>query len=306
MFLCTYTREVFALECEMSATAMANYAYVVKALTRFVGAPILLMAIDEPLLNRFILWRLASGKSAASVRNERFALLRIADHAAERGYRQPINRKRVRSVTLARSMPRGPHREHLLRLLVAASGLHGQLSNGAARAIYFQALLSAAYETGLRKGDLFRLRRDQIDSDGVIILTISKTQATHVCRISPATMGWLDALPGDTPLRFPHSSPSTFSRWCGRIKASAGVPIRGLLQPVRRSAASYVNRDGGNAQEFLGHATPGIAERYYLVPEITRQGLPPMPPELAALTSRASPSNSSARDSGQDSGSASE
>lgn len=280
MLLQLYVEEVFSLEVEQSVPSLANYRYIARAFNKFCGGQISLAEINEPLLSRFLLSRLAAQRSPTSVRNERFAMLRITDHAAERGYCRRLDRRRVRMVSAARAMPCGPRQDELRRLLAAAA-LPGCFANGAKRRDYFRALLLAAYETGLRKGDLFRLHREQIGRDGVVALTLHKTRQTHCCRLSKATRDGLAALPGDTPLRFPCSSQGTFTRWCAKLKKAAGISMRGLLQPIRRSAASYVQRSGGSAQEFLGHLTPGLAERYYIVPQIVREKLPPMPPRIA-------------------------
>lgn len=281
MFITFYVREVFSLEVEMKPNGMANYSYAALALTKFCGQNVLLSEIDEAMVNRFILHRLASGTSPTSVRNERFALLRIVDHAAANGHCRELVRRKVRTVTIARRMPVGPKRDQLSKLLASASKLDGQFTNGISRAVYFQALIAVAYETGLRKGDLWNIDREQIAEDGTIALTMNKTGQQHTCRISDATRKLLDQLPGRFPLRFPTNSSSTYSKWAGRIKDKAGVKIRGLCQPIRRSAASYVKLDGGNSQEFLGHSTPGVDVRYYLIPQIIRDSLPPMPPPLS-------------------------
>lgn len=280
MFITTYVREVFSLEVEMKPSGMANYGYATSALTKFCGRSVPLSEIDEAMLNRFILHRLSKGTSSTSVRNERFALLRIVDHAAANGHCRELVRRKVRTVTIARRMPVGPKREQLCRLLSAAMKLDGRFANGISRAVYFQALIGVAYETGLRKGDLWNLDREQMTEDGTITLTMGKTGQHHTCRISVATRKLLDQLPGRFPLRFPTNSSSTYSKWAGRIKSTAGVQIRGLCQPIRRSAASYVKLTGGNSQEFLGHSTPGVDARYYLIPSIIRDALPPMPPPL--------------------------
>jgi hypothetical protein len=58
------------------------------------------------------------------------------------------------------------------------------------------------------------------------------------------------------------------------------IPKAGL-QMIRRSAASYAQRDGANPAAILGHSpnSGNLAERYYLDPSIADEP-PPLPPPI--------------------------
>jgi integrase len=141
-------------------------------------------------------------------------------------------------------------------------------------------IIRTAFDTGLRRGDLYALRRDQIDADGVLLVALHKTGCDHICRVRPATLEAIDALPRSETI-FPepcHKEAAGAWRW---IVTRAEIPrVRwGQLQMLRRTSASHIEqKNPGMAGAHLGHLTPGLAAKSYIDPRIAHAARP-LPPD---------------------------
>ena len=66
---------------------------------------------------------------------------------------------------------------------------------------------------------------------------------------------------------WPYASPQPARKGFKRICAAAGVPLRNdtgsKFHRIRKSTASYLRLNGGDATARLGHSTPKITERYF-------------------------------------------
>ena len=145
--------------------------------------------------------------------------------------------------------------EQVGRLLDAC----GQMS--ADEGTYLRMLISAGYESGLRRGDLWGLHRDQIGP--VIILLQSKTGQSHEPCLRPETVAAILARPGTHPLACPWG-PRKYARVWARLRLLAGLDDRGGLQQLRRNGATWVAVEEGldAAREFLGHRSAEMVQHY--------------------------------------------
>lgn len=126
---------------------------------------------------------------------------------------------------------------------------------------YLAALISTAYESGLRRGDCQRLHRMQIGT--VIRMRQHKTGFGHEPQLRPETVAAVLALPGEYPLRCPWSSRRYTKAW-RRLRKLAALPDRGGCQQLRRTGATWVAVSEGidAAREFLGHRSAEMVEHY--------------------------------------------
>jgi integrase len=70
------------------------------------------------------------------------------------------------------------------RLLRAAcASARGTLDNGATASLYLTTLLDVAYDTGLRRSDLWRLDRASVRDDGTVVMRQRKTGHSHSPRL---------------------------------------------------------------------------------------------------------------------------
>lgn len=281
MFLAPYLNDCYSPEKGLAPSTEATMNWSVRSLERHAGRQIDLAELSPAILNPWIAARL--GRVAPkTVKRERGDILGLWRHAADNpdlaGIPKPEPRK-IRRVKLVKMPPEGPTMDELARVLSACRLVPGFMPCGAVRSQYFLGLVNAAWDTGLRRADLFAFRMQTVDAEGFVAMSMRKTGQPHVCRLRPETLQILIALGGETPLHWPFTL-GNFDYWVDKIKNWSGVGGRGIMQQIRRSSASYVERNTpGAAVAFLGHLTPGLAQTHYLVPKIVRP-TPPMPPRI--------------------------
>lgn len=187
---------------------------------------------------------------------------------------------RVRTIKVPRQIVRAYTHEEIRRLLHAASQLRGRHRNGNRRSDFWQAMIHAAYATALRRSDLLLIFRRDIDEHGVATIIQSKTGNLVRVRFSPDALGYAKRLccPNGLLLPWPYRRDAMAPRFSA-IKKLAGIN-RGSLKWLRRSAASYAERDQpGAGSRILGHRTAHVFKSHY--EDATIAGEQPVtPPKL--------------------------
>ena len=147
-------------------------------------------------------------------------------------------------------------------ILAAAERTGGRYRNGVLRREYWSAVIRLAWDSGLRRGDVWQFRRDHLRSDGVLRVVQRKTNQAVSVRLHGSTVAALDRIERDKPCEWP-LDPSYFGRHFKRLVRMAGVN-RGTFKFLRRSSGSYVelSRPGCGAKH-LGHADGRVFSRYY-------------------------------------------
>jgi integrase len=139
------------------------------------------------------------------------------------------------------------------------------------------------YDSGLRAGDLFTVKRANLRTGGRLLLICEKTQQPNICQLRPATVEALEAVAirSDERLIPWPIRKHGFYEWWRLLLIEAGLPPgrRNGLQRVRRTAATLLERaKPGSATAFLGHRTGDLARKHYLDPLLSAEVA--MPPEL--------------------------
>lgn len=205
--------------------------------------------------------------SPKSVYGFRTDLLCLWRDCAARGLCAPPSR--VRRVKKPQPLPRAWTIVELRRLLDVVRQLDGSFHNGVSRRLYSEALVLACYDTGLRRSDLWQIRRGQVREDGSVLLRQQKTGHTHFPRMRPPTLQCFLMLPGDRPLACPYRSASAFYKWWKSVTTRAGVS-HGAMQQLRRTGATHLAIEHRDAvQTYLGHRTSDMM-RHYIDESIAR------------------------------------
>ena len=225
-------------------------------------------------VSAWVAWLQASDRySPATVHGHRGRLLILWRFAHRKGWAGPVDE--VRAAPRPDPMPEAWTLDELRSILDAIERIDVVIGTVPMR-LYLRALVQAAYETGLRRSDLWAIRQDAIRDDGTIMLRQSKTGRVHAPQLSIGTTALVRQLPGAHPLAWP-GRPRKFYQVWGRVLHLAGVPP-GCLHRIRRTSATYVARDHGDdaARHFLGHRTPEML-RHYVDRRIAQppQRLPP-------------------------------
>jgi len=159
-----------------------------------------------------------------------------------------------------------------VRTLVAAAELDPL------RPLWWSSLIRVGYDTGLRLGDLLRLRRDEIAES--MTVRQAKTGRTVSVRLRPETLAVAHrhlGYPSNSPLLWPlWGRREAFYRALRELVARAGIR-RGTFRWLRRSAATQLERvDPGRGTALLGHASRRTTEAFYV--DQSQLGAPPLPP----------------------------
>lgn len=218
--------------------------------------------VDEDSLSEWIAW-LESTHAPRSRRNHRANILAVLRFAADGQARDEPNARRISVVKVPPPDPRAWSDGQLAAFFDAAALLEGRCKYrpGVSRAAYLLALAGAAYDTGLRRGDLWRIRHEWIQGDGSIRLRQNKTSEPHLCAVTPHVVSLIASIPYAEPLKWTGHGSGYSALWREACKR-AGIP-HGCTQQVRRTAATVVWEEHPEAvQRFLGHRTATMWRHY--------------------------------------------
>lgn len=256
---------------EIAPTTAVTYRSACNSIIKWLGYRPSLATTSEAL-NRFLAWRSTIG-SKQTARCYRTALLAILRGAEESG--KVALPSAIRTVTPPAHRPQGFTLDEVRRLLLYADSIQA-------------ATIRLVYDTGLRRGDVFRVRWPQVGQDGILRLVMGKNGRRHALYIPDAVLEAcrrVRAIDDDRLVPYPYTMSAWAKSWA-RLGVRSGVNVtdRGL-QALRRVAASLVARDYGDveAARLLGHADgSGLAvfRRFYRVGEIVDRP-PPSPPPLS-------------------------
>jgi integrase len=162
-------------------------------------------------------------------------------------------------------------------LLAAADELPGRYKNQVLTRAYWTAAIRLAWDTGIRRGDVWEFRRDRVRPDGSTRIVQHKTGQAVPAKLWPTTIAALDAIGGPQPCRW-FIDPTFFGRHFKKIVKAAGVN-RGSFKWLRRASGSYVDlAQPGAGGKHLGHSDPATFGKFYDA-RLGEHDLP-MPPEL--------------------------
>lgn len=185
--------------------------------------------------------------------------------------------RQVRKVAKPDPLPIAWTMEELRALLQQAQEATGLMVDGTPWCIYWEATIRCAYDTGLRRSDLWILRKDQIRPDGIQIRQ-AKTGRTHQPRLTARTLELLRQIKHDPPLSWPgKNSRQWYVEWNLLVARARIRP--GALQQIRRTGATHLYREHPeDVQRYLGHRTPTMQRHYVDLSLAAPQSN--MPPEL--------------------------
>jgi integrase len=159
------------------------------------------------------------------------------------------------------------------RILLVASGMTGQVC-GIRASVWWTAFFLVLYDTGLRISSVMDLRWEHFDDRGMefrVPAEIVKDDEELVLALSAQTLSAIRALGGTGAIEifpWPYDRDHcwrTLRDHMRRIQSEAGLKWRareGGFHQYRRTTASYLNREGGDATEHLGHSTREVTKVY--------------------------------------------
>lgn len=238
-----------------------DYAHTLRKraakLVAFAGRSDLAGVLNEATVNALLgtLTHL-SPYTVNKYRGDYLAVWRSAADEDRIPYPQPRRIKRVR--TLSQVIECYLHHE-ARALAHAAELLKGAYPNGVARRHYWPAIIRAAWDSGLRRGDLWRLDIAMIRRDLTAVVAQSKTNKIHVCKFRNSTVRAIKRAGGSLA-------------WCC-CRRNFGIHFqevvdlsgigRGTFRWLRRGSGSRLDADHpGRGHEQLGNSRQ-IFEKHY-------------------------------------------
>lgn len=271
----------YAIERGLSPGSERALCFVLNSFQRFLGRDATFCDLTAATINAWIAWQFSRGLDPETVRGRRTALVGIWKHACEAGLLE-VAPARVRKIKVPDKPPRCWDKPELLRLLELARGLTGHMNRDPriSRSDFWQAWLYVAYGTGLRLSDLRKIRFADIASDGRTIVVQGKTGDTVTGQIEPAGMAILFRLRRTGRKRVFGELVNTANaqRYFRKLVRLAG--LSGSTKWLRRSGATFCEiHTPGSAQAYLGHRTPGLAQRNYIDRRFIQRDKP-QPPRI--------------------------
>lgn len=230
--------------------------------------------LTEPMVNGFLANLDGSPYTKKSYRGDLLLLWRAA---ADEGFVPYPMPRRIRRERLPDLVVECFTEDEARQIVTTCRTLRGGLPNGVGKRLYWEAIVRAAWDTALRRGDLWGLRRDCIRGDGTAIVVQNKTGKLASVRFRPSTIAALDAIGGTAPLGWPLNSCS-FGEAFRKIVRASGVQ-KGTFRWFRRASGSYVEAlQPGSGHKQCGHSTTAVFNKHY---DAKLAGTNwPQPPEL--------------------------
>lgn len=262
----------YDLANEITAEYAYQLNYAVTRFERYLQRSATVADLNEDNVNKW----LKHERDVAEIADRSRANVRTSLLTLWKFYGQHFNREGIRSVVLSPKNPEAWHYEELEKVATAAMQLTGCLTNGIEKAQYMRTLLWFAYETGLRRRDIWSFDLHRFSENRAAAMTQHKTRRVHVVGMTTETEAELRAiavklrLSGNDhwrlPLRWPQST-STFYDLMRKCRQLAGIDVKvrnRSLQHIRRTGATVVQMEGGVAWRFLGHAREGLDRKSYV------------------------------------------
>lgn len=241
--------------------------------------------INKSIANQFVDWLKSRPITTTTQHTRRRAFVTLWKAAYDAGL-CPIYEP-CRRIKLIRKSPRAWSIDDVRKLVAVTRTDRTEWAWRVTAGDYWASLFAAAWDTGLRLGDLLSIERAwiQIDSAtgaGLLVMVASKTSKEHLCTLNPCTMQIIQATFEQQPKRrliWPlRADRREFYRDTQKRFAAAG--LQGTFRFLRRSAVTWAeSQSPGLGTKLAGHRDSRTTRESYLDPLLmpaTRVTLPPI------------------------------
>ena len=281
MTLRKFLDEVYAPLKGISDRTLRLYGFTLKAFGEYLGEaedcgyrePTVL-DLDPLVVARFLSWRLRQ-REPATASKDRSQLRAIWALAWDEGVPGVLRGPpaSLRRIVVPERVPEAWMADEMRRLVASASQEVG-LIDGVDAGGFFRALMLVTYDTAERISAVLSLRFADVH-DGLVHFRAEgrKGHRRDITRsISPETAEAIRRIAEPRrSLVFPWDRTiGTLYYHMDRILVRADLPKdrRCKFHRIRRTAASYYEAAGGDAQVLLDHSSPALKRKHYLDPRI--------------------------------------
>lgn len=258
-------------EYERSRVISAGYAYqlrlTVESFSSFLKRAALKTDLNRDTVNDWLLSLERAGTSPRTLRGQRGNLLCLWRDACDndRSLAAPY---KIRNPKIPEQIIDGFSAADVKQLLEACEHMQGCFRGSRMpRRLYWRSFLLFSWDTALRLGDVLSVERSWIWPGGFISIVQSKTGEAIRKQLSPATIAAIATqMDGqDRALIWPlWGRREAFFTAFRSLVESAG--LNGTSKWLRRGSATAVELiKPGAAMAHLGHKTPGLAQKHYLI-----------------------------------------
>lgn len=251
---------------DLKPSTLAHYHWVIRSYERHNGHQ-RTSDLSADAVTDWLQWLKAHGRSPWTIKQRRISLLVLWRAAWRDGLAPPVGEPlRLRPLHHA---PTAWTRSEVKRLIAVAKD----------RGPFWESLVRAGYDSGLRLGDLLALDVADIRL-GLISVQQAKTDRPVYCRLRRATLRAIRRQLGGRTAGlvwpWPHRRECIYAHVRKLVATAAIRP--GTFRWLRRSAATACERIApGSGTTLLGHASRSTTEAWYLDrSQLTRPPLPPL------------------------------
>lgn len=243
---------------------------VVKWFGEFLHRTATVGDLTDENVNAWLTSMVDRGLSRRTVRGRRVILLSLWRAAFEDGKVDAFPR-RVKKINVPRLIPSAWTPQQVGAILKACDSVDGYFKRSKVkRSTTLRASVVAFWHSGLRLGDMMRLKWSDIGDDGSVAVVQNKTGFPHACCFPPEAMAAIAPLrgPGRTYVFRDVVSYSRLKVYFRIVVRSAG--LRGGTKKLRKSGATAVEKASpGSAPKYCGHR-PGsmVAYQHYVDPTL--------------------------------------
>lgn len=256
------------------------YRTTLHKFTEFIGRVATLDDLNDETINGFAAWRTKQKLSKHSVNKDLFNLLALWRWAHKKGYVE--NYPDVEMEKAPKRTPVAWTQAEISKLFSTCNGLSGSIS-GVPAATWWLTLLSVCWDTAERISAVMSLKWSDVDiADRWVRFDAEYRKggrADNLRRIAKDTSARLNSMkkyqdnydPESLVFNWPYSKTSIYTKLEGILK-KAGLPhdAKSKFHRIRKTAASFYEKAGGNATELLGH-TKRETTAAYLDPRIVER-----------------------------------
>jgi integrase len=261
----------YDLDRGLTKESARQYRYAAKSITDWAGRAVRVGELDSDTFNRWLRDLQSGHLSPSTVANRRRHLLALWRAAADAQLCEEPPR-RLRPVKIPYAPPRAWTVDEVRALLQVTEKLRRTRRGKMPRNVWWTLAVRIAWDSGLRGVDVLRLKVDDIQPDGLVVIGQSKTNRPTLFRLSTGTMRMLAESLTAHPRKLVvpwGATKESFRRQFANIVQKAGIR-RGTWKWIRRSSATDVEKAcPGAGASHLGHAHGStVAAKHYIDPYI--------------------------------------
>lgn len=281
-----YVRRGYALLRDIKPETVRQYQITADLFERWAGGPVRLDELDETSVSEWLRDYAATAKPH-TVRSKKNQILALWRAASDDGLCDEPSSRRVRRVRVPEQVVSAWTREEVEQLLRTAAGLKRRHRCGLSRAAWFDLAIRLAWDSGLRWGDLVKVRVDAIQPDGTTIVQNKTGKRVTFC-LSPTTMEALANTLAECPRTLVCPWPAShesFNDQARLLVAKAGIRT-GTWKWIRSGSGTDVEAQvDGTGHKHLGN-TRAVFEQSYLSQSIIGRRTPAPRELLVAALAR--------------------